>query len=75
LKCLANDKWPNRAGSACAMADHALRGAVHGQITAAEARQAFADAALEARILAEPDLSRRTHHHQATSLRPVSRIS
>jgi hypothetical protein len=26
-KCLANDKWPNRAGPMCEMADRALRGA------------------------------------------------
>ncbi|WP_085984084.1 DUF982 domain-containing protein [Allomesorhizobium alhagi] len=66
-KCLANDKWPDRAGPMWEMAVGALRGAVQGQVSAEEARQAFADAALEARILAEPDFPSRTHHPQATS--------
>jgi hypothetical protein len=35
-------------------------------VTAEEARQAFADAALEAQILVEPDLPRGRHHRQAT---------
>jgi hypothetical protein len=65
LKCIANDKWPDRTGSMWEMADQTLRGALHGQVTAEEARRAFADAAFEARILAEPDLSRKTHHRQA----------
>jgi hypothetical protein len=49
------------------MADNALRGAVHGQATAEEARQAFADAALEARILVEPGLHRKLHDDQAAT--------
>jgi hypothetical protein len=67
LKCLANDKWPDRAGPMWEMADSALRGAVHGQVTTEEARQAFADAALEARILVEPGLYRKLHDDQAAS--------
>jgi hypothetical protein len=68
VRCLASDKWPSRAGPMCEMADHALRGAVRGQVTAAEARQAFADAALEARILVDPDLPRRARAGQPGQL-------
>jgi hypothetical protein len=71
-RCLVNDKWPNRAGPMWEMAAGALRGAVQGQVSAEEARQAFVDAALEARILAEPDLPTRNHHPQATSSSPRS---
>jgi hypothetical protein len=69
LKCLANDKWPDRAGPMWEMADHALRGALHGQVTADEARRAFAEAALDGRILVERDLPRRTCDGQASSSR------
>ncbi len=68
VRCLASDKWPSRAGPMCEMADHALRGAVRGQVTAAEARQAFADAALEARILVDTDLPRRARAGQPGQL-------
>jgi hypothetical protein len=68
-RCLANDKWPDRAGPMWEMAADALRGAAQGQVTAEEARRAFADAALEARILADPDLPRKTNRPQASESR------
>jgi hypothetical protein len=75
LKCLANDKWPNRTGPMFEMADRALRGAVHWQVTAEEARQAFVDAALEARILVERDLPGIPHDPQAGSSKmPASSV-
>jgi hypothetical protein len=74
-KCLANDKWPNRAGPMCEMANRALRGAVQGQVTAEEARQAFADAAIEARILVEPDVPTPRDPQSGSSRAPTSSIS
>ncbi|WP_353646689.1 DUF982 domain-containing protein [Mesorhizobium sp. WSM2239] len=65
-ECLANDKWPDHNGPMFQMADEALRGATQGHVTAEEARQAFADAALEARILVVTARSKRTHGGQAT---------
>jgi hypothetical protein len=53
-ECL--DKWPSRRGPMCEMAAKALVGARAGQVTANEAREAFSDAALEARILVPRDM-------------------
>jgi hypothetical protein len=75
LRCLANDKWPDRAGPMWEMADLALRGAVNGQVTVAEAREAFADAALEARILVAPAPARRTHHGRPSVSESLSSTS
>lgn len=74
-KCLANDKWPDRSGPMFEMAAGALRGTAQGQVTAQEARQAFVDAALEARILVVSGRPKRTHGDQATSSRSSSSIS
>jgi hypothetical protein len=71
MKCLSNDKWPNRTGPMCSMADRALRGAIHGHVSAEAARKAFADAAIEAYILVGQD---RLHDDQATSSRASSSI-
>ncbi|ESW87693.1 MULTISPECIES: DUF982 domain-containing protein [unclassified Mesorhizobium] len=51
--CLKSEKWPARNAPLSLMAGDALDGAQIGQITAAEAREAFIDAALEAKILVE----------------------
>ena len=50
-KCLRSDNWPSHKGAMCEMAAKALLGATEGQVTPGEAREAFTDAALEARIL------------------------
>lgn len=55
VDCLKSEKWPTRRGPMTRMATKALEGAKIGQITAGEARQAFADAALEAHILMPGD--------------------
>jgi Protein of unknown function (DUF982) len=49
--CLRSEIWPNHNAPMCDMAARALVGATEGQVTAQEAREAFTDAALEARIL------------------------
>jgi hypothetical protein len=69
--CLADGKWPDRSGPMCSMADRALRGAIHGHVSAEAARKAFADAAIEAYILVGQD---RLHDDQATSSRASSLI-
>jgi hypothetical protein len=50
-ECLRSDVWPDHSAPMRDMAARALLGATEGQVTAREAREAFADAALEARIL------------------------
>jgi hypothetical protein len=67
MKCLANDKWPNRAGPRWEMADHTLRGALHGFATVNEASQAFLDAAREAKILVEREPDRCDPHRHGLS--------
>ncbi|MER8367406.1 DUF982 domain-containing protein [Mesorhizobium sp. M0306] len=51
--CLKSEKWPARNAPLSLIATAALDGAQIGQITAAEAREAFVNAAWEARILVE----------------------
>ncbi|WP_085984150.1 DUF982 domain-containing protein [Allomesorhizobium alhagi] len=73
--CLADGKWPDRSGPIFEMAARALRGAAQGQVTAQEARQAFVDAALEARTLVVSGRRKRNHGGQATSSRSSSSLS
>jgi hypothetical protein len=54
-ECLLSDKWPNQDGPICEIAAKALVSAHQGKVTAAEARQAFGDAALESRVLVTGD--------------------
>jgi hypothetical protein len=49
--CVLSDSWPSKGGLMRKLAARALVGATEGHLTPAEARQAFIDAALEARIL------------------------
>lgn len=48
--CLKDSSWPRRGGPFWDMAARAMNGADAGFVTAAEAREAFADAALEAGV-------------------------
>lgn len=49
--CVMSESWPSKGGLMRKMAARALVGATEGHLTTAEARQAFIDAALEARIM------------------------
>jgi hypothetical protein len=49
--CLRSESWPTRDKPASRIATKALEAATTGHLTAAEAREAFADAALEAHVL------------------------
>lgn len=51
VRCLQSDEWPTPQGPLARMAASALEGVNSGHVTAGEARQAFVDAALEARVL------------------------
>jgi hypothetical protein len=51
LHCLKSEKWPGRSAPMFRMAMAALDEARAGHITPAEARRAFAEAAMEAHIL------------------------
>jgi hypothetical protein len=51
VRCLNCDEWPAQQGPLARMAACALEGVNSGHITAGKARQAFVDAALEARVL------------------------
>ncbi|RUM95846.1 DUF982 domain-containing protein [Pseudaminobacter arsenicus] len=48
---MQSEKWPTRSGPFMQIAKDALYGAKSGHVTPAEARRAFADAAMEARTL------------------------
>jgi hypothetical protein len=50
-ECLLSSKWPRTDGPIYEMATRAIRGASEGVVTPLEARRAFADAALEARVM------------------------
>jgi hypothetical protein len=50
-RCLASGSWPTREKPLCRIAAKALDAARAGHLTPAEAREAFADAALEAHVL------------------------
>jgi hypothetical protein len=49
--CLRSESWPTRDKPLTRIADKALDAARAGHLTPAEAREAFADAALEAHVL------------------------
>jgi hypothetical protein len=49
--CLRNESWPTRNKPFSRIAARALDAAKTGHVTPAEAREAFADAALEAHLL------------------------
>lgn len=51
VNCLQSENWPAKSGPCRGMAAKALDCVSAGHITPAEAREAFADAALEAGIL------------------------
>ena len=56
--CLRNESWPARHKPFSRIAERTLDAVRTGHVTLAEAREAFADAALEARLL----VSRQTQH-------------
>jgi hypothetical protein len=51
MSCLRSKKWPARDGPLTRIAARMMKVASSGEITPAEAREAFIDAALEARVL------------------------
>jgi hypothetical protein len=59
--CLRSEKWPERDSPLSLMAADVLDRARIGQTTAAQAREAFTDAAWEANILVGDKVQRRDH--------------